>query len=387
MSELLFECYDVPSVCYGVDSLFSYSQNMDGIKDGLIVSIGYHATHIIPVLRGKMDVERARRINLGGFHIITYLHRLLQLKYPVHVNSITLSRVEELLHEHCSIACDYMDELKKWANLDFYERHVKRIQLPYNQPITTVSVLTAEQRIEKKRDLAKRLTEINARRREEKLAEDEEQLNQLLNIRELYDDEDDDNNDDFEDALRDNQIDSLEELEKLITTISSKIEKTKHKMATQLEASHVTSTSSSTPVEDKIPQPPVGLSMDHWIADIKQKRIALLDKRSARKQRRQDLAKRHTAAAQERMRIISQLAKKEKGVDDFGMRDEDWDIYKAISKEGGDSDSDVENEKLIKFEMILRHHDPTFEEPNQNVQSGIAEYHQVTIFSSNFSFY
>lgn len=44
------------------------------------------------------------------------------------------------------------------------------------------------------------------------------------------------------------------------------------------------------------------------------------------------------------MRIISHLAKKEKGVDDFGMRDEDWDVYKSISREG-DSDSEAENEK------------------------------------------
>lgn len=52
----------------------------------------------------------------------------------------------------------------------------------------------------------------------------------------------------------------------------------------------------------------------------------------AKRQRRQDMAKRRTAAAQERMRIISQLAKKEKRDDDFGMRDEDWDVYKVINK-------------------------------------------------------
>lgn len=44
------------------------------------------------------------------------------------------------------------------------------------------------------------------------------------------------------------------------------------------------------------------------------------------------MAKRRTAAAQERMRIISQLARKDKRDDDFGMRDEDWDVYKVINK-------------------------------------------------------
>lgn len=58
----------------------------------------------------------------------------------------------------------------------------------------------------------------------------------------------------------------------------------------------------------------------------------LLDKRNARRQRRQDMAKRRTAAAQERMRIISQLARKDKRDDNFGMRDEDWDVYKVINK-------------------------------------------------------
>lgn len=46
----------------------------------------------------------------------------------------------------------------------------------------------------------------------------------------------------------------------------------------------------------------------------------------------QEMAKRRTAASQERMRIISQLAKREKKEDNFGMRDEDWDVYKAINK-------------------------------------------------------
>lgn len=44
------------------------------------------------------------------------------------------------------------------------------------------------------------------------------------------------------------------------------------------------------------------------------------------------MAKRRTAASQERMRIISQLARREKKEDNFGMRDEDWDVYKAINK-------------------------------------------------------
>lgn len=89
--------------------------------------------------------------------------------------------------------------------------------------------------------------------------------------------------------------------------------------------------SSTNQFDDKVPQPPANLSIDSWVGDIRQKRAALLERRNSRKQRKQDLAKRRTVAAQERMRIISQLARKDKDDDDFGMRDEDWDVYKAVN--------------------------------------------------------
>lgn len=93
------------------------------------------------------------------------------------------------------------------------------------------------------------------------------------------------------------------------------------------------------------------------------------------------MAKRRTVAAQERMRIISQLARKEKGNDDFGMRDEDWDVYKAISREGGDSDSELENEKLLEFDEILRQHEPEFESSNTKEPG---ESHQLHIGVERF---
>lgn len=134
MSELLFECYDVPSICYGIDSVLSFAHNKCG-ENGLIISLGYYTVHIIPVLHGMVQHTKIRRINLGGFQVISFLHRLLQLKYPVHVNAISLCRIEWLLHTHCSVAYDYLEELKKWSRLQFYEQNVKIIQLPFNAPV------------------------------------------------------------------------------------------------------------------------------------------------------------------------------------------------------------------------------------------------------------
>lgn len=378
MSELLFECYDTPSVCYGIDSLFSFHQNKN--ESGLVISCGYHSTHVIPVLNGKMITEKTRRINIGGYHMITYMYRLLQLKYPVHINAITLSRIEELLHEHSSIVVNYIDDLKKWASFDFYEENVKKIQLPFTvAPPPTV--LTAEQKFEKKKELSRRLGEINARKREEKLAEDENLLQTLSLASDFYEDG---NIEEYTLILNEQSIANFDDLEKAISNVSGRIERAKIKIAS-IDSGIVV----PVVVEEKqptIPQPPLNTSIEDWITQVKLNRTTLLERRHVRRQRKQDLAKRRTAAAQERMRIISQLARKEKGTDDFGMRDEDWDVYKAIRR-GDDSDSEVENEKLLEFEEVLRHHDPLFEEPQMhqgNAQH--AEYHQVnfTIFFLTF---
>ena len=48
-----------------------------------------------------------KRVNVAGSQAASFLQRLLQLKYPGHLAAITLSRVEELLHEHSYTAVDY----------------------------------------------------------------------------------------------------------------------------------------------------------------------------------------------------------------------------------------------------------------------------------------
>jgi len=66
------------------------------------------------------------------------------------------------------IALDYQEDLSKWADVDYYDTRVLRVQLPYIAPATTPG-LTLEQQKERKRELARRLMEINARKREERV--------------------------------------------------------------------------------------------------------------------------------------------------------------------------------------------------------------------------
>jgi actin-related protein 5 len=106
MSELLFECYHVPRVAYGVDALFSLywntllpsiSSNNLSTVDALVISCGNQAIYVLPVLNGRLQATRCRRINFGGSTIDGFMLKVLQLKYPCHQAALTLSRAEVML--------------------------------------------------------------------------------------------------------------------------------------------------------------------------------------------------------------------------------------------------------------------------------------------------
>ena len=74
---------------------------------------------LFPLLGCRLDARNCKRINLGGSQAAGYLQRLLQLKYPGHLAAITLSRMEEILHEHSYIAEDYVEGRKSMSACSF----------------------------------------------------------------------------------------------------------------------------------------------------------------------------------------------------------------------------------------------------------------------------
>ncbi|XP_056455766.1 actin-related protein 5 [Gadus chalcogrammus] len=226
MSELLFECYQVPHVSYGVDALYSFNSNnaqrgLEGPQTGIVLSSGYHCSHILPVINGRLDAGNAQRVNVGGSQAASYLLRLLQLKYPGHLAAVTLSRMEELLHEHSYTAVDYHKELERWRSPDFYEREVHRMQLPFSAKAAPGACASAEERQERRAQQLRRLQENNARRREEKLQHDQERLDKLLAVQELLDDG---LLEPFHRNLVELNMDSAEELQSYVTKLQLAVE-------------------------------------------------------------------------------------------------------------------------------------------------------------------
>ncbi|KAK2897836.1 actin-related protein 5 isoform X1 [Channa argus] len=231
MSELLFECYCVPYVSYGVDGLYSFyhnnsRRNIQPPHTGIVLSSGYQCSHILPVINGRLDAVNCKRVNVAGSQAASYLQRLLQLKYPGHLGAITLSRMEELLHEHSYIAVDYQEELEKWRSPEFYEREVHRMQLPFSGKLPGGCV-TVEERQERRAQQLRRLQEINARRREEKLQQDQERLDRLMAIQELLEDG---LLDQFHKNLVDLNMDSAEELQSYINKLQLAVEQGRQKL-------------------------------------------------------------------------------------------------------------------------------------------------------------
>lgn len=74
-----------------------------------------------------------------------------------------------MVHEYSQISPDYLEQLENWADSDYYDDNVIKVQLPYTVTSATTAV-TAEQQKERRKELARRLTEINARKREEKVS-------------------------------------------------------------------------------------------------------------------------------------------------------------------------------------------------------------------------
>jgi len=380
MNELLFENYMLPKVSYGIDGLFSLYKNQPNFAKNkttaMVISFGFHTIHFMPVVDGKVDADNLRRLNVGGFHLTNFLHRGLQLKYSANANNITIGRAEEMMTDHCYVVKDFGPELRLWSDVDYYQTNVHKMQLPYTVAPKPAPV-DPEVLKQRRQEMAKRLVEMNAKKREEKLHEDEALLKTLHTCLDLLDQG-------YEDKVKrmlakhEITAKNVKELQAVVDKIKSRIEKAK------------TGSSIAPKKKEKSDEPEAKKrredmnedekrEFDSWLDEVKTKRNELVEKRSNRHFRKQQLSKRRTAASQERMRMISQLAKNSKKEDTFGMNDDDWDVYNKVRKDQGDSDSEEEQEKLAEYEAVLREHDPNFDssEDKDEISRDSPEWYQI----------
>lgn len=371
MSELLFECYHVPSVAYGIDGLFSLYYNQSQSKNALVISSGFQATHILPVLNGRLFANQAKRINVGGNHVISFMQRLLQLKHLAHQQAVTLSRAQELVHEYAYMATDFMAELNEWKDGSIPEGKLQKIQLPFI-PLPTMDpeemALKEEKEQERRQTQAQRLKEMTSRKRVEKLEEMQQQLEYWISVQAMEQDDPDQ----FYDLLCQLEFESPDDLQSAIDRHQASIAKT----TTAIAASEAQSEQSGEPDAKRAKEDSTEESIpvsEQWLESLRARRQSLIESRQQRQQRRQQLADRRSHASKERMRLIAELAhddqaagsvsgrsKEKQKEDTFGQNDEDWHVYRTINREADESDDEKEESELQQLEQLLRQHDTQF---------------------------
>ncbi|XP_061900464.1 actin-related protein 5 [Entelurus aequoreus] len=127
---------------------------------------------------------------------------------------------------HAVLRYQLHDELEKWRSPEFYEREVHRMQLPFSGKLPGGCV-SAEERQERRAQQLRRLQEINARRRGEKLQQDQERLDRLMAVQELLEDG---LLDQFHRSLQELNMDSAEELQSYINKLQQAVEQSRHKL-------------------------------------------------------------------------------------------------------------------------------------------------------------
>uniref|UniRef100_UPI00358F7DBC actin-related protein 5-like isoform X2 n=1 Tax=Myxine glutinosa TaxID=7769 RepID=UPI00358F7DBC len=357
MSELLFECYHVPRVAYGIDALFSLHHNTGGTPgDALVVSAGFHTTHVLPVIDGRLDAQHCKRINVGGAHSTAYLQRLLQLKHPALLSGITLSRVEKLAQHHCYVAHDYVAELECWHDSAYSEANTRVIQLPCASrsglgAAGTVVASPASMTVaasslcdDRKQQQLRRLQELNARRRVERLQADTHKLQTLRKVQEM---EVRGNSEQLGQALSSLGLRSIAELHLNIERLQAAMDTRSH---------NVQSDDSLEPRPDE----ERGMEQEkaEWLQKLRRERGMLLER----------LKNRHKNSAHKAEKLHKQnepYIKEEEDDDDEGM---------IGHLESIESDSEEDPEHLADVERLLRQHDTAFEKPGLAVQPPLAAF-------------
>eukprot|EP01116_Phalansterium_solitarium_P000123 TRINITY_DN10081_c0_g2_i2.p1 TRINITY_DN10081_c0_g2~~TRINITY_DN10081_c0_g2_i2.p1 ORF type:complete len:729 (+),score=211.08 TRINITY_DN10081_c0_g2_i2:27-2189(+) len=417
MSELLFECYSLPSVVYGIDGLFSWFGNSDAAasQDALVVATGHSTTHVLPLLGGRLQAKQVKRVSVGGAHMTDLTQKLLHLKYPNHRQFMTYERCQQVKEQHCYVAENYTEELKAFAsNTDDGRSKGVTLQLPHATTATGGPSDEDKQRKEKWRfEAGQRLRKMQQEKREAKLREKQSELQVL---EELRDSEATMTPQQFKKTLAVYDFQRREDVLAGITRLSAEIKKLSKKPE---EAA-------PPPADDEIEEEEdpdrdyylLDIPDDELTPDLRKEKKKQRIMKAARDGRRKAMAKRQlekeikenrereeearrlqdpegylaairgrreeilqrkekrrktdeqtvgsggraTAAKQRRFKAITEAAFDD-GMNneeaDFGANDDDWNVYLMMANEP-DELTEEENQELVRLQSILEKHDPSF---------------------------
>ncbi|BAT81214.1 hypothetical protein LR48_Vigan07g070300 [Vigna angularis] len=394
-------------------------------KDGLALCPGFNTTHVIPFVDGEPVYEGCCRTNVGGFHVTNHLKQLLSLKYPYHLTRFTWEKVEDLKMEHCYIASNYASEARLFQKEPEQAEAKNRCwQLPWVPPPTDEP--PSEEEIARKAAIkekqGQRLREMAEAKRSSKINELENELHGLEFLLHQLEQVDESEVLSF---LSETGYVNRQEIESARNKVMQSLRKAKGEPKNEQAEAEKDDLGTSEKyslinipddmlTEEQLNEKKKQLSLKS-MADgrqrLKQKRYEEELERERKQQleeekrlenpdlyleqlhaKYKDLSERvdqqkrlktnggHSnannlsggigrgerlnAAQRERMRLLTTAAfDRGKGEDTFGARDEDWQLYKLMSKDYGNDDDEEPDEdetELARISSRLQDLDPTF---------------------------
>ncbi|KAL6305640.1 actin-like protein Arp5p [Sparassis latifolia] len=412
-SELMFEQYSVPSLAYCVDSVMSFyhscSVPVPFRSDGIVVSFNTASTSVIPVLGGTSLMKHAQRIPWGASQATDYLLKLIQLKYPTFQTRVTNNQTTWMLHNFCEFATDYPAVLRGLNDPLNLRESERIIQFPFTLPVVEEKTEEELARVaERKREQGRKLQEIAAKARQEKLERKEIDLKRLLTLRERRDEE---SKKDWGDILEHAGYENDTALDSVIKKLEGDLKRAKKKEAVGEDAEEEPPSFPLVDVpdadldedglkekkkqrlmkagydarerakrekerekeereaEERREEEERDRDLAGWATKLRKEHQTIMNKIKERNRRRMALTDRKSAAAQARMKNIANLAaddrvpkkrRKNGGEDMFGANDSDWAIYRQINNAGASSDEEEDIINLQAVEQKLLNFDPTF---------------------------
>ncbi|KAJ3526427.1 hypothetical protein NMY22_g10170 [Coprinellus aureogranulatus] len=337
----------------------------------------------------------------GSAQASEYLLKLIQLKYPSFPTRVTPLQTNWMLRTHCSFTPSYPTFLRSLSprTLPPDTPHplssiTRIIQFPYLLPPPT-AMLTEEEvaaQMEKRREQGRRLQEIAAEKRREKLENNERDLEELTALREERGEV---REKEWFAKLSKAGFDNDAELDDTIKKLDVWVKKARKKEAG--DAADEPMEEPSFPLVE-IPDEELDeeglkekkrqrLLKSGWEFRMRAKKEKEREReekeaeiRREEEERNEDLegianggrmqwGDRKSAVAQARMKSIAHLAadervpkkkRKTNGEDTFGADDADWQIYRKINITAPSSDEEEDINNLQAIESKLLQHDPTF---------------------------
>lgn len=419
--ELLFEVYNAPKVAFGIDLMFLFYQNNDG-KDatGVVISGSHEHSHVMPVVEGKGLLLQTKRIDWGGSQLLQYLQRLLLMKYPYFPARLTPAHTTHLFQDHCYVSELYQEDLALFLAMDRMETNDVVVQAPVDVTAGIEKKKTDEEvarLTERRREQGRRLQAQAAQKRLEKLVQKEkelayytelaQQLEGLLAtaVQRRMETEEFDNLADFKkyvaalektlrkarvDASDDDTSDSVDpatawplaevpddQLSEQDLREKRKQRLMKANFEARQRAREAKAEEEALKAQEEAAAAEWRLKdLAGWCSVQREELAKLVDELSERAKLMALYKDRKSAAAQQRMKNIADLAgdeaqnarKRRRGnatidndpTDSFGANDDDWSVYRDISNAGLEEAQAATTSQIESLEADLLRYDPNF---------------------------